>query len=133
MFSLIKIPRLNLIRVRRKVSNFLSGLHQAREGKQFATSHLFLTQRENYIRVACSAIIILATNLVIFFYITKLWAPFQVILNLHASRKLALHQASLPSFLGFVEKAFHFFIISFALNYYQFVQDLFVQKTLKEY
>ena len=127
MFSLIKIPRLNLIRVRRKVSNFLSGLHQAREGKQFATSHLFLTQRENYIRVACSAIIILATNLVLFFYITKLWAPFQVILNLHASRKLALHQAS------FVEKAFHFFIISFALNYYQFVQDLFVQKTLKEY
>ena len=63
LFSLIKIPRLNLIRVRRKVSDFLSGLHRARAGKQFATSHLFLTQRENYIRVACSAIIILATNL----------------------------------------------------------------------
>ena len=78
LFSLIKIPRLNLIRVRRKVSDFLSGLHRARAGKQFATSHLFLTQRENYIRVACSAIIILDTKYC-FIYTTsrKFRHPFQ--------------------------------------------------------
>ena len=97
MFRLIKISRLNLIRVRRKVSDFLSGLHRARVGKQFATSHLFLTQRENYIRVACSAIIILATNPVLLGNIH--WGyPFRIFFLLNIACILGLTKRSLLFF-----------------------------------
>ena len=88
--------------MRRKVSDFLSGLHRARAGKQFATSHLFLTQRENYIRVACSAIIILATRPVLSTW-WYFWYPFRIscLLNI--------------AFLASLKEAFFTFLVMVSL------------------
>ena len=68
-------------------------------GKQFATSHLFLTQRENYIRVACSAIIILATNPVLLGNIH--WVPFPHILP--PAARIALYASPKEAFFSFLD------------------------------